>query len=244
MPARRSHLRTVATIAAVFVVLGALWGATARTAPAADAARVEPPPVARMPSFVADGARRVGSIAADVVRRAQPPRAGTTCGPARGRVIRFRVEVGHGVPALHALVARDVVKILCDQRGWTASQRVRFRYDPRGRVRVRVLSADATERRCLALTGKSVNRTYSCAGYNEAVLNADRWTRGSPRWSGTVGRYRALMVNHEVGHVLGQRHRGCARGTGPAPVMMQQSKGLGGCTPNEWPLDYEVRSIR
>ena len=50
--------------------------------------------------------------------------------------------------------------------------------------------------------------------------------------------YRHLVVNHETGHWLGHGHRGCA-GSGPAPVMMQQSTGTGGCTFNPWPLPSE-----
>jgi len=158
--------------------------------------------------------------------------------------VRFRVEVGPGVAASAANVASAIRGILCASDGWVASGRVRFAYDPAASVVVRLLTPDDTERRCLELTGLSVRRMWSCAGAREAVLNADRWERGSPALRLSVDDYRVLMVNHEVGHVLGQRHRGCARGAGPAPVMMQQSKGLHGCTANPVPLTYELRSLR
>jgi len=117
-------------------------------------------------------------------------------------------------------------------------------YDPNGARLISLRTADGTQSRCLALTGLSVNRTYSCAGAGEAVLNGARWLKGSATWHGSVAAYRALMTNHEVGHLLGQMHRGCTRSGRAAPVMMQQSKGLSGCRPNEWPLPYELRAIR
>ena len=45
-------------------------------------------------------------------------------------------------------------------------------------------------------------------------------------------------MNHETGHWLGHGHRGLCR-AGPAPVMMQQSKGTGACSFNPWPLPSE-----
>ncbi|MFY9588163.1 MAG: DUF3152 domain-containing protein, partial [Actinomycetota bacterium] len=106
----------------------------------------------------------------------------------------------------------------------------------------------STEKRCKQLIGLSVNYYYSCAGSGEVVLNSDRWFHGSKYWPGPVDVYRQMLVNHEVGHTLGQHHRYCPRDGAYAPVMMQQSKGLSTdgrtCKPNPWPLAYEERSLR
>jgi Protein of unknown function (DUF3152) len=152
----------------------------------------------------------------------------------RGAVLRFSVEVEGGLRIDRAAFAARVTAILADRRGWgVAVQRV-----PTGAVDFRVTLAGAatTDRLCAPVP---TNGLFSCAEPDRAVLNATRWLEGAEPYRGELDRYRIYMVNHEVGHVLGEGHTGCF-GTGLlAPVMMQQTKGLGGCRPNPWPLDWE-----
>ena len=67
------------------------------------------------------------------------------------------------------------------------------------------------------------------------MLNAWRWANGAESYAGDLTNYRRYMVNHEFGHALGYGHRGCPSRGAPAPVMVQQTKGLGGCVANPWP---------
>ena len=87
---------------------------------------------------------------------------------------------------------------------------------------------------------------WSCRVGRFVIINQTRWATASPAWNAarrTLPDYRHLVVNHETGHWLGHGHTGCS-GAGPAPVMMQQSKGTGGCTFNPWPLASERWSRR
>jgi len=145
--------------------------------------------------------------------------------------------------------AAAIREILCDGRSWIAAGTVRWRYRPGEGVLVRLLSPDEAERRCLELIGLSVARRYSCAHTHEVVINSDRWYTGAPYDWGAVGRYRRMLINHELGHILGQRHQVCERDGAPAPVMMQQSKTLTSdngntCRANAWPLPEELERLR
>ncbi|MCH9274893.1 DUF3152 domain-containing protein [Bifidobacterium amazonense] len=87
--------------------------------------------------------------------------------------------------------------------------------------------------------------SYSCRVGDQVIINADRWNGGTEDWlkaGGTLARYREMVINHEVGHRLGHydNETACAGEGQPAPLMLQQSMRLDGCTPNEWPLDSEL----
>jgi hypothetical protein len=88
---------------------------------------------------------------------------------------------------------------------------------------------------------------YSCSVGRFVIINQDRWLGATPAWNnggGNLRDYRHMVVNHEVGHWLGQGHAYCAGSGQPASVMQQQSIDLGGCSFNPWPLDSELWSSR
>ena len=123
-----------------------------------------------------------------------------------------------------------------DARGWRAAG-VQFRRVPRGGDFTLVLS----EARLVPSFSASCSATWSCRVGRHVIINQERWKHASPAWNGarrSLRDYRHMVVNHETGHWLGRGHVGCP-GAGPAPVMMQQSKGTGGCSFNPWPLPRE-----
>ncbi|MDP9867815.1 MULTISPECIES: DUF3152 domain-containing protein [Streptosporangium] len=155
---------------------------------------------------------------------ARPP-AGRT-----GKVIRYMVEVEHGLPFDAHEFAGEVHRILNDRRSWG----FRFQRVERGPVKIRVsLSSPAmTDRRCRPLITMGM---LSCWNGGRAVINAVRWNSGVRGYGRDVASYREYVINHEVGHGLGHGHEPCPGPGRRAPVMLQQTKSLYGCRPNAWP---------
>ncbi len=149
--------------------------------------------------------------------------------------VRYRVEVrAAGVGSFPAVVDAT----LHDSRGW---QRAGFRLvsDPAARFLVVIAEPGEVDRLCRPY---DTSGKYSCQNGPVVAINADRWRHATPEWTGDLATYRRMLVNHEVGHLLGMHHpkRQCPRRRTLAPVMAQQSTELNGCLPNPWPLASEI----
>lgn len=173
---------------------------------------------------------------------AEPPPLSTTAPPAvrapqRVVDIRYRVERRTVDAATDDFLA-VVDATLHDARGW---QRAGFQFLSDDRAEYVIVLAEGTEVDQLCLPYDTYGQ-YSCQNGPVVALNADRWRTATPKWTGDLPSYRQMLVNHEVGHLLGQHHpRPMCRARGQlAPIMNQQSTELNGCLPNPWPLPGEI----
>ena len=160
---------------------------------------------------------------------------GPKVGEKGGRLLRYAVKVEKNLPYDADEVALAIQTTLSDPRSWIGGGDWRLE---------QVSDADKADFTIFLATPGTVDRycwplrTYgrvSCQAGNRVMLNAWRWAHGADAFGDDVGAYRQYLVNHEVGHRLGHGHVGCPKKGKRAPVMMQQTKGVGSCKANPWP---------
>ncbi|MFD5653536.1 DUF3152 domain-containing protein [Streptomyces sp. NPDC127039] len=161
-----------------------------------------------------------------------------------GRTLTYVVQVEDGIGISAPDVAAEVERILADERGWTADGKVGFRRVSGGAsdFRVRLATAGTVDDIC-GQYGLDTGGEVNCNVGQDVMVNLKRWLLATRYYADDVTPYRALIINHEVGHFLGHGHEGCPGAGRPAPVMMQQIKGLHGCRTNVWPYDAEGRAV-
>ncbi|MFF3952813.1 DUF3152 domain-containing protein [Streptomyces sp. NPDC001890] len=159
-----------------------------------------------------------------------------------GLAYRVEVEDGSGVDPDRA--AAGIARVLAAPRGWSHHGERTFRRvseGPAGLV-VRIATPTTTDAICRK-GGLDTHGEVNCRVGADVMVNLKRWQRGSPEFHGPLAEYRALIINHEVGHWLGHGHETCPGKGRPAPAMMQQIYGLKGCVANAWPYDAKGRYL-
>ncbi len=135
--------------------------------------------------------------------------------------------------------AAFVERVLTDDRGWSRAGFV-FSFDDAD-FDYTVVLAEGSEVDSLCLPYDTFGR-FSCQIGPTVALNADRWRTAVDSWPVSLDEYRTMLVNHEVGHLIGQHHPAtrCPGDGQLAPVMAQQSSGVAPCLANPWPLPWEI----
>jgi hypothetical protein len=165
--------------------------------------------------------------------------------------VSYRVQAHREVPRAQARTfLHTCVDVLGDDAvdGWAAHGYV-FTHVKRGAAhRGPVFSLRLTPVHVMhALFPMFAKDNLSVADMDAGVVhfNLGRWDGSIPNASGQpLERYRRYLVNHEMGHLLGRPHptaaelraygKQCGSKThaAPAPIMMQQTRGLAGLSPN------------
>lgn len=154
-----------------------------------------------------------------------------------GEVVGLRIE--SRVPDFTTAELRgEVLEILNDERGWIRAG-FTFVSDDDSPFRLILAEGPEIDQLCLPLVTYG---SVSCQNGPVVALNATRWRVAVEHWDAEVADYRGYLVNHEVGHLIGQRHPTprCVIVGRPAGVMEQQTAGLEGCTGNAWPREWEI----
>lgn len=163
----------------------------------------------------------------------------------QGRIRRYKVQVEDGIQLSSSAAAHEIAAILADKRGWTADGHDGFQLVSSGYADfvIKIATPDTVDAIC-GQAGLLTRGEVNCDVGATVVVNLKRWMLGSPEFDGPIDEYRALIINHEVGHRIGHGHEACPGPGKLAPVMMQQIKGLHGCIANAWPYDSQGRYIQ
>jgi len=138
--------------------------------------------------------------------------------------MRYTASVDYDVHCSKEDFVRDLQIYLADPDGWKVQfELVKERPD----IIIRLSSPATIRARC-------GDGNLSCAELRgkHMFLNSQRWMHGSKESKLPLDEYRQYMVSHEIGHILGHDHVKCPGPGKPAPIMMQQTLGIGQCTPN------------
>lgn len=146
------------------------------------------------------------------------------------KTIRYKFHIDSDVQKMYSIkdsenIAFLIASYLNSPYGWD------YFFEPvtsREDVLIRLSSPTTIKSKC------GLPQNLSCAEMNgkHMYLNSDRWFYGSSKSKQTLDGYRQYVVLHEMGHILGYNHKKCPCKGCPAPIMMQQTLGIGECKPN------------
>lgn len=152
-------------------------------------------------------------------------------------VFKVAITTEDGIPVEPDVFGSTVFDILRHEQGWQDVENVRFVSAPEAEADavIRLATPDTVDELCAPL---QTNGYTSCRNGENVVINLHRWAYGTENLlaaGGSLDDYRDYVINHEIGHSLGHGHDLECLADGKAPIMMQQTLDLRGCTPNGWP---------
>ncbi len=151
----------------------------------------------------------------------------------QGTLHRYAVAAETSAKLEANTVATAIAGVLNDPRSWTGGGDVRFALVTKSQATTQLYLASGPT--AVELCGSAAAAAITCAAGDVVVINAERWKSGASTYADDLAGYRTYLINHAFGQLLGKGSASCAGSGRKAPVMMQQSINLGGCTANPWP---------
>ena len=105
-------------------------------------------------------------------------------------------------------------------------------FEPTDKVKAQVWIRLSLSKTIEKICGISPMLSCATLGGRDMYLCAERWFHGSKLSKLSIEDYRQYMVSHEMGHILGREHDKCPGKGKKAPIMLQQTLGIGECIPN------------
>lgn len=144
------------------------------------------------------------------------------------KIYTFKTSVDDDVKFYSSEFEFLVSVYLNDPDGWTSKGYSFELVDSTPDVHIRLVSPSTIEKEC----GQPKDLSCAILGGDKMFLNSYRWLHGSKKSGLDLENYRQYMVSHEIGHILGFEHQTCPCVGCRAPIMMQQTVGIGKCIPN------------
>jgi hypothetical protein len=113
--------------------------------------------------------------------------------------------------------------------GWS---QMGYSFEPAEKADARVWIRLSLSKTIQKVCGLSPMLSCATLGGRHMYLCAERWFHGAPESKLDLENYRQYMVSHEMGHILGHEHAKCPGKGHKAPIMLQQTLGIGECIPN------------
>jgi hypothetical protein len=153
------------------------------------------------------------------------------------RSYTYDIKIPPSLNLRESLIINKIIDTLNDPQGW-AKFGYHFYYNPNKKTDfiIKIVPNKTIKKICkfdgLSCCDLSTNIIY---------LNLENWKKGSKKSKLSLDEYRCYQITHECGHIIGKGHlkiEDFKPGT-KAPVMIQQTLGIGNLKPNCYPTIYD-----
>jgi hypothetical protein len=150
---------------------------------------------------------------------------------------KYDIKIPPSLNLRESLIINKIIYTLNDPRGWVKFG-YSFDYNPNKIVDfIITIVPNKVIKKICKFNG------LSCADLSANIiyLNLENWKRGSSKSKLLLDEYRCYQIFHECGHILGKGHlkiKDFKSGT-KAPIMIQQTLGIGNLKPNCYPTVHD-----